>query len=432
MPEDALRIQLDNGLLLLLKEIHTAPLISQWVWYRVGSRDERPGLTGLSHWVEHMQFRGTPTFPPGLLDRAIAREGGFWNASTFLDWTAYLETLPSAKIDLALQLEADRMQYSLFEPADVEAERSVIISERQGSENEPMFLLSEAVHAAAFQVHPYRNDVIGSLADLESIQREDLYRHYRSYYVPGNAVISLAGDFEAQDMAEHLQRIYQAIPAGAPVPRAPVSEPPLAGESRVEVTGPGETIYLEAAYRAPPANHPDFWALSVLDSLLCGASTPSVFGGGISNKTSRLYRALVDGELAVGISGGLLATLDPYLFSITAVLRSDSQPEAALAALDAEVLRLQDTPPSTAELSRAVKQARALFAYSSESITHQAAWIGLAEMLDSPHWFDDYLNQITAVTPQDVQQVAQRYLLTNNRVLGIYLPDDQLAMEAAE
>ena len=147
------RARLRNGLQVLLKEIHTAPITSVWIWYRVGSRNERAGQTGVSHWVEHMQFKGTPTFPPGHLDRTISREVGLWNAMTWLDWTAYYETLPSDRVDLALRLEADRMAQSLFANKDVTSERTVIISERQGNENEPTFRLSEEVQAAAFRVH---------------------------------------------------------------------------------------------------------------------------------------------------------------------------------------------------------------------------------------------------------------------------------------
>ncbi|NMC79356.1 MAG: insulinase family protein [Chloroflexi bacterium] len=150
------KVVLANGLTVFLKEIHTAPLISHWVWYRVGSRNEVPGLTGISHWVEHMQFKGTPQFPAGVLDKAISRDGGVWNAFTYLDWTAYFETMPADKIDLALRLEADRMVNSTYEPQEAHSERTVVISEREGNENEPLFRLDEAIQKAAFQSHPYR------------------------------------------------------------------------------------------------------------------------------------------------------------------------------------------------------------------------------------------------------------------------------------
>lgn len=413
---------LSNGLTVLLKEIHTAPLISHWVWYRVGSRNERPGSTGLSHWVEHMQFKGTPQFPSGVLDKAIAREGGYWNAFTFLDWTTYYETLPAASIDLALRLEADRMANSHFDPAEVESERTVIISERQGNENEPLFLLGEEVQAAAFRVHSYHHEIIGDMADLQTISRDDLYRHYRSYYVPNNAVLTMAGDFDSAEMLQRLAELYEPIPAGERPAQFARPEPPQLGERRVTVEGPGETVYVQVNYRMPPAAHPDFFPLSVLDSLLSGPSNLNMFSGGISNKTSRLYRALIENELAVAVSGGFQATIDPFLHSITAIVHPQSNPDRVFAAIEAEIERLQAAPPGVEELQRAAKQARALFAYGSESITNQAYWLGFAEMFATYDWFTGYLDALAAVTPEDVQRVAQQYLRPQQRVLGIYLP----------
>ncbi len=215
MTDTFTRISLPNGLLVQLKEIHTTPIISQWIWYRVGSRNEIPGKTGISHWVEHMQFKGTPNFPSGVLDKAISREGGFWNAFTYLDWTTFFETMPAGKIDLALQLEADRMFNSQFDEHEVESERTVIISEREGSENEPLFRLGEAVQAASFDLHSYHHEVIGEKNDLLKISRDDLYEHYRSYYHPGNVVIALAGDFEMDAMIDRLSQLYASLPAGS-------------------------------------------------------------------------------------------------------------------------------------------------------------------------------------------------------------------------
>jgi zinc protease len=216
---------LSNGLKVMLKEIHTAPLISTWTWYRVGSKDERTGHTGISHWVEHMQFKGTPQFPTSILDKAISRDGGQWNAFTYLDWTTFMETMPAAKIDLGLRLEADRMVHSLFDEKEVESERTVILSEREGSENEPLFQLSEAMQQAAFRVHPYRHEVIGDWADLESMRREDLYHHYQTYYRPNNAVLSLAGDFESESLLGRIRELFEGIPAGEDPPRLKRSEP---------------------------------------------------------------------------------------------------------------------------------------------------------------------------------------------------------------
>ncbi len=417
-----LRTRLRNGLVVRLKEVHTASLVSSWIWYRVGSRDERPGITGVSHWVEHMQFKGTPRFPAGVLDRAISRDGGFWNAFTWIDWTAYFETMPADRIGLALELEADRMVNSLFDPPEVESERTVIISERQGHENEPTFLLAEEVQAAAFRVHSYHHEVIGDMVDLQSMSREDLYGHYRRHYVPSNAVLVLVGDFRTRTMLRRVRETFGEIPRQPPPERPSRPEPPLRGERRVEVQGPGETPYLEVAYRAPAGDDPDFFPMAVLDSVLSGASSLNLFGGGISNKTSRLYQALVARGLAASVRGDLSATLDPYLYTLWVTVRPDRTPEVALKAFDQQIERMLEAPMDGGELAKAVKQARALFAYSSESITNQAYWIGYTEMFADCGWFESYLERVASVTPEDVLRVARKYMLPSNRVVGIYRP----------
>ena len=270
MTQNFTKTILANGLTVMLKEIHTAPLISSWIWYRVGSRDEVNGKTGISHWVEHMQFKGTPDFPANVLDKAISREGGVWNASTYFDWTNYYETMPADKIDLALRLEADRMINSIFDPEEVASERTVIISEREGSENNPMFQLGEAVQAAAFRVHSYHHRVIGDMADLKSMTRDDLYNHYKSYYAPNNAILAVAGDFETEKMMERIEALFGGIPA-APSPRQlSRPEPEASGEMSLTVEGRGDTTYVQVCYHFPAASDPDFFPLTVLDSLLAG------------------------------------------------------------------------------------------------------------------------------------------------------------------
>ncbi len=423
MNETITKLTLSNGLLVLLKEIHTSPIISQWIWYRVGSRDEIPGVTGASHWVEHMMFKGTPQFPLGALDRAISREGGYLNAFTFLDWTSFFETLPADKIDLALRLEADRMFNSLFDLTEVTSERTVVISERQGSENEPLFRLSEEVQSAAFRVHPYHHEIIGDLTDLYSMKREDIYHLYRTYYIPNNAVLSIAGDFETQAMLNRIRELYEPLAAGTQPPRLARAEPAQSGERRVSVEGPGETVYLQVSYRAPAADDPDFFALNLLDSLLTGPTNLNMFGGGITNKTSRLYKALVDKQLAVSVNGGLQATIDPYLYTTVIMVHPKHTTSDCIAAMEAEIKLLQDSPPPVEELERALKQARAIFAYGSESISNQAFWMGFAEMFATVDWFTTYLDRLAAVTPADVQRLAQTCLRSQNRTLGVYLPN---------
>ncbi|MBN1305365.1 MAG: insulinase family protein [Anaerolineales bacterium] len=428
MSKNLTKTVLPNGLQVLLKEIHTAPLISSWIWYRVGSRDEVQGRTGISHWVEHMQFKGTPEFPASVLDKSISRDGGVWNAFTYLDWTTYFETMPADKIDLGLRLEADRMVNSNFDPEEVTSERTVVISEREGNENEPLFLLGEAIQGAAFRVHSYHHEVIGDLPDLQSMDRDDLFQHYQNYYVPNNAVLAVAGDFETQSMQSRIEELYGSIPKREQHPYPARQEPDQRGEIRLSVEGPGETAYVQAAYRSPAAAHPDFFPLTVLDSLLAGPSNLNMFSGGISNKTSRLYRALVEKELAVGVRGGMQATIDPFLYSITMTIHPQRQPEEALNVLDDEIKKLHDEVVSADAVARAIKQAKALFAYGSENITNQAFWMGYAEMFADYDWFQTYLEKLAEVTPQEIQRVAREYLVERSRVVGIFVPDGKEAV----
>jgi len=409
------QVTLKNGMKVMLKEIHTAPIISSWIWYRVGSRDESTGKTGLSHWTEHMQFKGTKQFPANTLDKAISREGGRWNASTSHDSTRYYETMPADKIDLALRLEADRMMNSTFNVKEVASERTVIISEREGHENEPMFRLTEAVQQTAFRVHPYHHDIIGDMADLRSITRDDLYDHYRKYYVPNNAVLVLAGDFDARSILKRIKELFEPIPKGPTPPRLARPEPEQKGEVRLSVEGPGDTTYIQVAYRFPNATHPDYFPLEVFDSLLGGVS-------GLSTKTSRLYRALVDKEYVVDVSGWSEATIDPFLYRVTMVNHPKRKPEETIAALDVEIKKLQDVLAPVSEIKRAVKQARAVFVYGNENITNQAFWMGYVEMFSSYEWYTTYLDNLAKVTPQDIQRVARKYFQPASRVIGIYVP----------
>ena len=425
-------VHLQNGLEIKLKEIHTAPLISSWTWYRVGSRDELPGVHGISHWVEHMQFKGTERFPAEIVEKAVARAGGVWNAFTYLDWTTYFETMPADKVDLALELEADRMMNTSYEENEVESERTVIISERQGRENSPGFWLSEAIHNAAFRTHSYNHVIIGDLVDLESIQKEDLVNHYKTYYKPNNAVVAIAGDFDREEMLDRITELYQDIPRGEDPPRVERPERPQRGEHRLVVEGPGETVLGDVVYHTPQASDPDFFPLLIMDSILTGPQGLNMFGGGnISNKTSRLYNRMVeDQEVVVDVHGGLPATIDPYLYSINFILHPNATLDDALATLDGEIKRIQDDLPSDDEIQRAVKQTQALFAYGGESVTNQAFWMGFSEMFASYEWVTGYLENIAAVTPQDVQRVAREYLKDRNRVVGVYQPQNKGSVQA--
>jgi zinc protease len=415
------RVSLSNGMLVLAKEMHASPLATFCVWYRAGSRNEHLGITGISHWVEHMMFKGTPKYRENDMDRLIDREGGSYNAFTWIDCTAYHETLPSNKIDLAIDLEADRMLNSLFKPKHVASERIVIINERQGRENSPGFRLWEEVQAAAFKVHPYGHEILGHMVDLQRMTRDDLYGHYRKYYAPNNAIVTVAGDFHADEMLARIDKVYGRMKPSKPLSKVSVSEPPQKGERRVTVKGDGETNYLALAFHAPAATHEDYMPLVALDSVLCGASGLSFFGGGTSNRSSRLSRALVDAGLVADIGGGVLPTIDPYLYSLSATIMPGKDIDEVERALWAELEKVKQYPVSQAELDKAIKQTRAQIAFGAETVTNQAFWLGFSEVVADYTWFTTYLDRLSAVTIDDVQRAANEYLIMDHVTTGHYL-----------
>ncbi len=424
------KTQLDNGLTIVLKEMHHAPVATFMVWYRVGSRNELPGFTGASHWVEHMMFKGTPQFPGEVMERMISREGGFWNAFTWVDYTAYYETMPSNRIDLALQLEADRMTNTIMSVDDVESERTVILSERAMYENQPRFLLDEELTAAAFRVHPYHHEVIGDTVDLRAMTRDDLYTHYRRHYTPTNAIVVVVGDFQTADMLSRITELFGAIPAGEPTASIRREEPPQPGERRVVVQGPGDTSYLSMAFHVPGAAHADYPALSLLNAAFAGGSSLGTFGGGGANRSSRLYKALVSTELAAGAYGSLTPTIDPFLYTISAVVREGRTLAEVEAALEAELARLAAEPITAAELAKALKRARAQFIMAGESISGQAQLIGAAEATTGDyHWFESVLDRLDSVTLDDIERVRAQYLQRRNRTVGWYEPQAGVADE---
>src|SRR5712672_770710 len=252
------RATLDNGLKVLVQEEHTAPLASVWCWYRVGSKDERPGLTGVSHWVEHMNFKGTTNIPRDQVKGIIEQFGGSWNGYTWIDQTTYLETATSDALDRMLFIEAERMASCLYHPDDCESERTVIIAELQGGENDPDQLLDQELTATAFKAHTYKHPTIGWLPDLETMTRDDLYGFYKLYYVPNNATLVIVGDVDTNEALRRVEHHFGGIQPGAAPPRLRTIEPEQSGERRLTIRKESTTAYLKVGYHAPSAISPQF------------------------------------------------------------------------------------------------------------------------------------------------------------------------------
>ncbi len=420
------RHTLANGLQVLLCPLRNIATVSAWVFYRVGSRNELPGGTGLSHWVEHMTYKAAGRFGKGQIAREVSRRGGIWNGFTYYDWTAYFETLPAKDLDLSLEIERERMCAVHFDPAEVEAERTVILSEREGAENDPAFLLQEEVIAQALRVHPYRQPIVGWKEDLQRLSPADLERHYQRYYQPNNALLVLAGAFEPQQALQRAAEQLGFLPAGEipPVPR--IVEPPQRAERRVVLRLPGPTPILFLAFPAASAADPDWLPLLVLEALLGGARGLGMFrrGPGLY-RTSRLYRALVETGLAVSAVCQAPVTLDPGLFTIQVTLRAERRPEEVEPVLLRELERVAEAPPPEEEIARAARQMRAQIAYGSESATALAGWLGLMEVVGRSDPPERLLEDLAQVRPEEVQRVAAACFAPERRSIGWFLPDRQ-------
>jgi zinc protease len=412
---------LDNGLQVILKEVHTAPIVSSWLWYRVGSRNEVEGATGIAHWVEHMMFKGSARYPKGSIMRLVDRYGGDANAMTSRDFTAYYEKLPSDQALLALQIEADRMVSATFDPDEAETERTVIIAEREGNENEPAFVLSEEVTAAAFHVHPYHHQTIGWKSDLQGITHEELYAFYHSYYGPQNAILVMVGDFQQAEILAQIADQFGPIPAHPKSIERGRPEPAQRGERRLTVRLPGSTPIIRVAYHVPPAVHADYLPLVILDGILTGGHAP-FSGGGALARSARLYRALVETQLASSASSYYQASLDAYLFNLGAVVRHDRHAQEVEEALQEQVSKLQAEPVLESELQVAIRQTQAQLAYANESVNNQALALGMLAIVDNYARLDGFLDELASVTPGDIMRVAQAYLVPDNRIVGWFEP----------
>jgi zinc protease len=425
--DNVIEYVLDNGLKVILKPIHSAPVVSNWIWYRVGARNEVPGQTGISHWVEHMMFKGTPTFPKGTIMKEINRNGGTLNGFTGQDYTAYFETLPENRLELGLKIESDRMANCSFEAEEVDPERTVIIAEREGNENSPSYLLFEETNAVAYRLHPYGHPVIGWKEDLHRITRDDLWGHYKMYYGPHNAVVVIAGDFEVPTVKSLIDKLYGPTPAGPPRPTVRVREPAQRGLRRVNLRQPGMASYFLAAFHVADGKSEDTCPLILLNAILSGAKSMAYMGssGGTTHRSARIYQALVETQLAVRAGSSYRPAIDPGLFYLSGTVRAGHTLDELERAFLAEIDRLYQEGVSEEEVVKARKQARAQFAYATESASNQAYWLGIMEMLGDWRRFDGFLDELEAVTVEDVDRVARRYLTLDNGTIGWFIHQEE-------
>jgi len=415
---------LDNGLRVLIQEVHTAPLASVWCWYRVGSKDETAGVTGISHWVEHMNFKGTTNIPREKVKGIIEQYGGYWNGYTWIDQTTYTETATRDALDHMLFIEAERMANCLYDPIDCESERTVIISELQGGENDPDQLLDQELTAAAIQVHPYRHPTIGWLSDLQTMTREDLFGYYRRFYVPNNATLVMVGDIDTVEALRAAGKHFGRLASGDVSRRRPTPEPPQLGERRVKIAREGTTAYLRLGFHAPAFADPDFFPLLVLDAVLTGAKGVNLWASFRTpppQRSARLYRALVDRGLAASVSGGLMPTEDPFLYTVSATATKNT-PLVSLEAAMLEVLAGAAEGIGEAELAKAKAQLRARLVFDSDSVTNIAHQLGYYETIASIDLFTTAPARIAAVTVEEVAAAARRMLAPSNRTIGWFEP----------
>lgn len=425
---------LNNGLRVFLRPVRFAPLVSVWAWYHVGSKNEAPGITGASHWVEHMNFKGTKNIPKEQIKGMIEKQGGFWNGYTFIDQTTYMETLRKEGLEVALNLEAERMAGSLFEPEEVASERTVIISELRGNENDPGELLDREVTAAAFRAHPYKWPVIGWQSDIETMTRNDLYNHYRAYYSPDNALLVVTGDFEVNDAKGLIEKHYGPLKKWENGRRyVTTREPQQRGERRVIVRREGTTPLLQISYHAPGLADDDYFALLLFDALLAGPSGMNIFGGfsTAAGRSSRLYKDIIDGNLAASVGGFLLPTEHPYLYNTYAVLKSADDFEAVENAMYQTIEDLIHRPVKKAELEKARTQLRSKLAYELEGITNMAHQIGFYSTIGHLERYEKALEIFASLTLEDARAAALKYLGADNRTVGQFWPQppEAAAME---
>ena len=413
-PDPVLATTLDNGLRVLLLEDHRSPIVSVQMWYRVGSRNEQRGATGLAHFLEHMMFKGTAAHPRGAFSEVVERNGGKNNAFTTQDVTSYYVNIAADRVDLILDLEADRMRNLTLDPKDIDSERQVVIEERRTrTEDDPAGFLGEAVSAIAFKAHPYGQPIVGWMEDLGRITPAQIRAFYNTYYVPGNAILVASGDFKGPELLEKIKRRFGTIARAADPPAVTAVEPGQDGERRVTLRRPEArlpVVYL--AWPVPNYTSADAAALELLSTVLS------------SGRASRLYRHLVyERQLALDAGGDYsYFSFDPNVFWFYATPLPGQTPETLEKELLAEMERLRTEPVTDEELTRAKNQTEAGFVFQEDSIYRRASLLARFELLGGYAKKDEFLRSIRALTAADLQRVAKSWFPSDLKNVGILLP----------
>ncbi len=411
--EDVKVHKLENGLKILLVEDHNIPNVALYTYFHVGARNERPGLTGVSHFIEHMMFNGTKRFGPGEFDRKMEFAGGSNNASTGSDMTGYTDWFPAAALESMIEMEADRIQGLIFDPKVFESERGVIASERRmGVENNNDSMLSENVQATAIMAHPYHWGVIGWMSDILGWRRDEVIGYYRTYYSPNNAVLVAVGDFDSARALALITRYFSGIPAGAPPPPVITTEPPQMGPKTVLIRKEALAPSFEMVFHGPNCSSADYYPLSILGMTL--------FNG----ESSRLYRRLVrEEQLAIYVGGGVFETIDPELFRISVKPRPGADLSRLEAVIEEELTKVKSGGITEQEYQKALNMVKNQFYSGLQTISGKAGQLARAEILyGSFESLFTRMDRYSAVKRERIQETARKYLVENNRTVGKLIP----------
>ena len=404
---------LANGMKVIVQEDHAIPNVAMYFFYKVGSRNEHPGATGVSHFFEHMMFNGAKKYGPKEFDRTMEMNGGSNNAYTSNDVTVYTDWFPSSALELMFDMEADRIRDLAFDPKMIESERGVVYSERRSSvDNSNGGMLSELAEAAAFEAHPYHWPVLGWPSDIESWTMEDLKSHWSMGYAPNNCVMVIVGDVRFDQVLALSKKYLEPIPRREPPPPVRTKEPEQLGERRVILNKPAQLPIQIFLYHVPDARDPDTPVLDVISTILS------------QGQSSRLYKRLVDSQLALSAGGSARDAFDPTVFRFSITPRSGVDPAATEKALFEELARLQSEPVPDAELRKAKNQMLADLYRSRKTIETRANLLGSYEVFHG-----DYAKlftadqEIEAVTAEAIQRVAQKYFTSKNRTVATLIPE---------